>query len=473
MKKGIVFIFTLFTFVGLQAQVSQDFESGNRNQVRANCWQMNGLNTSGGANSISGNYSARTDNLKKPNGTPNVVSPWVNVSSNTQVSFLFNKTSNSTSNVRIQVIAIGEDQAEQVVWGPQPVNMGNQTGTFNLTLDGNYQFKFEFLSGGGGNSRGLLDDIVIPGTYAADITANPGDGNCPLLEEECPDRDGDGVCDDEDDYPDDPELAYNNYYPGEDEVGALAFEDSWPSYADFDFNDLVVLYRLNTITNADNDAARLVWGFYVQAVGGSKKYAFAIQLDDIVPNQIESVTNQILSGVTQVNLNGTEPGQSKAVIVVFDEVNNVINRPGGSFYNTIPGNPTGVSDTVLITIDLSQPLNPDYFLGSPPYNPFIFADLNRGQEIHMANMPPTDLADPNLFGTGNDDTNPSNGRYYRSVDDFCWAVDIPEYFDYPVEKADIVTAHLKFPTWCQSDGEQFTDWYKAKSGYRDDSNIYD
>lgn len=159
--------------------------------------------------------------------------------------------------------------------------------------------------------------------------------------------------------------------------------------------------------------------------------------------------------------------------MVFDEVNNVINQPGGSFYNTIPGNPTGVSGTILITVDLAQPLNPDYLLGSPPYNPFVFADLNRGQEIHMANMPPTDLVDPSLFGTGQDDTNPSNGGYYRSVDDFCWAVDIPEYFDYPVEKADIVTAHLKFPTWCPSDGAQFKDWYKDKSGYRDDANIYD
>ena len=373
---------------------------------------------------------------------------------------------------RIQVIAIAENQQEQIVWGPQPVNPGTQNATFNITLNGNYQFKYEFLSGGGGNSRGLLDDIFIPGTFAADITGNPGDGNCPLSEK-CTDTDGDGVCDDDDDYPTDPELAYNNCYPGPEDVGSIAVEDLWPSYGDFDFNDLVVLYRLNTITNANHDAAKLLWGFYVQAVGGSKKYAFAMQLDEITPEHIASVQNQILSGQTQTSLNGTEEGQSKAVIVVFEEVNNVINRPPGSFYNIIPGNPTGVSDTVMITVDFVTPVAPDYLIGSPPYNPFVFADLDRGKEIHLVGRVPTDLADPSYFGTGNDDTDLAAGRYYRSKDNYCWMVDIPEYFQYPVEQAGIVTAHLKFPTWCQSNGQEYSDWYKAKAGYRDEANIYD
>jgi hypothetical protein len=66
------------------------------------------------------------------------------------------------------------------------------------------------------------------------------------------DTDGDGVSDTKDDYPNDPNKAFDNIYPSNDAFGTLAFEDLWPAKGDYDFNDLVVDYNINQVTNAQN-----------------------------------------------------------------------------------------------------------------------------------------------------------------------------------------------------------------------------
>jgi len=45
-------------------------------------------------------------------------------------------------------------------------------------------------------------------------------------------------------------------------------------------------------------------------------------------------------------------------------------------------------------------------------------------------------------------------------------------FNYPIETADILTAHLKFAAWAQSGGVDFEDWYMDEPGYRNEANIY-
>ncbi|HKK11086.1 MAG TPA: DUF4842 domain-containing protein, partial [Bacteroidales bacterium] len=53
-----------------------------------------------------------------------------------------------------------------------------------------------------------------------------------------------------------------------------------------------------------------------------------------------------------------------------------------------------------------------------------------------------------------------------------WAINIYDVFAYPIEKTEIIDAHLKFAPWAQSSGEEFDDWYENNPGYRNDENIY-
>lgn len=308
------------------------------------------------------------------------------------------------------------------------------------------------------------------------IKANPIEnvetGGFPVPDYTGTDTDGDGVPDTLDDYPTDPQRAFNNYYPAEGQNGTLAFEDLWPNKGDYDFNDVVVDYNINQVTNADNKVVEVKPNYIVRATGATYRNGFGFQLK-INPAQVASITGQhITESYLTLNNNGTEAAQSKAVVMVFDNAFTVLDYPGsGIGINTTPGAPTVSPVTLNLNILLTQPVDAEDF-GYPPYNAFIVSNKVRGREVHLSNQPPTSLADASLFGTGDDDSNPGQNRYYKTATNLPWGINIVESFDYPIEQAEITEAHLKFAPWAESSGTQFPDWFQNKAGYRDPSKIY-
>ena len=286
------------------------------------------------------------------------------------------------------------------------------------------------------------------------------------------DSDSDNVSDVFDDYPNDAEKAFDNFYPAQDKMGTLVFEDLWPYKGDYDFNDLVIDYNFNQVTNAENKVTAIVTQVVVRAIGASYHNAFGISLNTL-PGNVESVSGQLITK-DYLNLasNGTEEGQSKAVVIFFDDAFNALPYPGtGICVNTYPQYPYVTPDTFLVTINFTEPINFSD-IGTPPYNPFIIIDQNRDVEVHLPNLPPTDLADTELLGTGHDDSDVTIEKYYVSDIYLPWAINLPESFDYPAEKEDITQTHLVFDKWATSLGFNYMDWYMDKAGYRDNTKIY-
>ena len=315
-----------------------------------------------------------------------------------------------------------------------------------------------------------FNDAVFYATYNPLTAVNTDDYH--EIDNASNDADEDGTRDEYDEYPDDATKAFNNYYVAEGEFGSLAFEDLWPSKGDYDFNDLVVDYNFNQITNSSNEIVQIDAKLVVTAIGGSYKNALGFSLET-TPTNIESVTGQrITDGFLSIASNGTENGQSKATIIGFDNPYNVVDYPGsGPGVNTDPDSPYSISDTLEMSISFVNPVDFNDF-GTPPYNPFIIVDQNRGKEVHLPYNEPTDLADTSLFGTYNDDSDLSSGEYYVSNEYLPWAINIPVSFDYPAEKKSILDAHLLFDTWAHSNGTIDDDWYMDESGYRDNNYIY-
>ena len=266
------------------------------------------------------------------------------------------------------------------------------------------------------------------------------------------DTDGDGVPDDQDDYPDDPYKAFNNYTPGEDTWSTLAFEDLWPGKGDYDFNDLVMKYNFNQITNASNKVVEIVGKFNPVHEGASFINGFVFQLL-VQSNTIQSVTGYQLTGsYITLNSNGTEANQSLANIVVFDQTD------------------SHIGSTLTVTTVFESPMEANA-LGTPPYNPYLIIDQRIDMEVHLADYAPTSLADVNVFGTQDDDSNPSTGRYYKSSTNLPWAIDIVYDFVWPLESKEITKGYLKFGEWAESGGTVYPDWYKDKDGYRDNQYL--
>ena len=113
----------------------------------------------------------------------------------------------------------------------------------SLTFDNNQELWW--ASNVGYNGRLFIMDTTTGGweerynlseNYIHDLATLPLDET--QIEEE--DTDNDGIIDFYDEYPDDPDKAYDTYTPSIYGWGTYAFEDLWPNQGDYDFNDLVI-----------------------------------------------------------------------------------------------------------------------------------------------------------------------------------------------------------------------------------------
>jgi len=287
------------------------------------------------------------------------------------------------------------------------------------------------------------------------------------------DADGDGVANLLDDFPADGSKSFLNWYPSASAFGTLIFEDLWPYKGDYDMNDAVIDYRFRVTTNSRNQVVDIQPTFYLRAAGAALKNGFGFQLDGILPEMIGSVSGSISKfGYIKLNENGTESSQEQAVIIVWDNADNIIHRAGpSSMFNTLPDYPAGYSDSVFINIHFAIPQD-QYLLGAPPYNPFLIKNLDRSVEIHMPNYIPTSLANPQYFGTGDDSSDPSTGRYYKTINNLLWATNITEKYDYTYETIAILYGYNHFAEWCQASGNSYPNWYVNLPGYRNEHTIY-
>ncbi len=308
------------------------------------------------------------------------------------------------------------------------------------------------------------------------ITANPIQAidltDLPTVDYTGDDDDADGVPDNFDDYPNDANKAFDNFFFTQGNFGTLAFEDLWPYKGDYDFNDAVVDYNFNQITNGANKLVQLDATFILRAHGAYYHNGFGFELP-VSPDKIGSISGTQLSGdYVSVNTNGTEAGQDKAVVIVWEDSYDILTPlVPGIGANTTPNVPFIVPDTLRISIVMSDPI-PMNEMGVPPYNPFIIVDGQREIEVHLPNHAPTTLADLSLLGTGHDDSSPSSGRYYKTDNNLPWAINIVERFEYPKEKIEVIGAYLKFAEWAESGGTLYPDWYRDENGYRDETKIY-
>lgn len=313
---------------------------------------------------------------------------------------------------------------------------------------------FEDLFRDGGGSDNDFNDCVVYATAnpVASIdktnmlTTTPASGS---------DDDGDGVLNAYDEYPSDANKAFNVYYPSSSTFANVAFEDLWPSKGDYDLNDVVVGYQYNGVLNASNKMVSMNGKYKLRAAGGIFKNAFSVEL----PINKTAVTT-ISGGL------GLEAEATKAIVKVFANSKSIISN-----YNTFAGTTPQSTDTISVSMTFSTPQ--EFSLSS--FNPFIYideADKGRGYEVHLPDMAPSELVNRSILGTNADNSNSATGRYYKTSNNLPFAINIPETFNYPIEREAIINAHLKFAAWAQSGGTQYQDWYKNLSGYRNSSKIY-
>jgi len=321
------------------------------------------------------------------------------------------------------------------------VSATNITTSGKVNLNGGLIYTDQITNSGGINGPGY---IYYCSSYTITGNVNNNQSNS-VLQQQCGnDSDADGVADIDDAYPDDSTKAYQIFSPSPSEYGLLLFEDLWPSFGDYDFNDVPLRYRSLVITNAQNQAVQIDFICDVKSATSGFTNGIGIEYVGLNPSNIQSVTGPIYTeGYITNNDNGTEAGQDNAVIIFTDNADNLLTQ-------------------TTISIVLSSPISTD-LVSASNFNPFIISDQNRAREIHLANKPSTSLGS-SAIDNGGINSDPSGN--FISSQGFSWGLSFLEDIPTPKEAVRISDAYNFFIPWAASGGENNKDWYKDLPGLR-------
>ncbi|WP_047047902.1 LruC domain-containing protein [Vibrio mexicanus] len=267
------------------------------------------------------------------------------------------------------------------------------------------------------------------------------------------------------------------HYPSESGYATVAFEDNWPHTADYDMNDVVIRYRV-TETIQNGRVARSVIQGYLAAYGADYLNGFALHLGGLQRSDInELLTTQSHNGELLAS-SGLEADSDEAIFIISDNL--ATKTPGEcSFFRTVQSCQEAITFSFELDITTNSDADTSTLMGMP-YDPFVFGTPGqyhgdglplhpgRSLEIHLSDYAPTSQFDDiNLYGVGVDASDPSSDVYFKTSQNHPWGLLIPNEWQWPKERVDLVNAYPEFATYAESAGQQSQDWYLPENANTD------
>ncbi len=248
-----------------------------------------------------------------------------------------------------------------------------------------------------------------------------------LAQNEISDRDGDGIADELDDYPDDAGRATCVKIPA-DSYYTLAFEDLYPVQGDADFNDYVVRVKTEQDLDARGRVVRMRGEFVHVAKGAGYNHTFHMS----IPGSGQYTLKRIAADGTTL-LDAEQPLTDS--VEILPSSNTTIQHS-----NTAGGQAFASGATAYFEAIFDTPLDTLEF----PYDMYIYVKDTK-REIHFPGRYTDDSGkDPYLDQTG-----------------FPWALLIPGDWYWPRERKNIHQAYPLFQSWYETAGQQAAEWYNT------------
>ena len=226
------------------------------------------------------------------------------------------------------------------------------------------------------------------------------------------DKDGDGIADDNDEFPADKSIAKVQKHSY-----ILAFEDRYPGVGDADFNDAVIKYDINEFISSENTVPKIVIRSQVLAAGTNKSAIFAVNIAGKRYTLIENLKADIANGWNTRSNDKYLPGKVNEMVINFDK-----------------------------PVDRKA-------IGAIPYDPYLIANgahhakkgkIRSANEIHLSFVK----------------TPYKKTRFAKNG--LTYALLLPSDWVWPAEKVGgIFRAYPDFVKWYKSGGKSNTDWYRS------------
>lgn len=258
---------------------------------------------------------------------------------------------------------------------------------------------------------------------------------------------------------------YSLNIPNSGGYGTIMFEDTWPDMGDYDFNDVVINYKMNCkLDTREGDAPVIVVNvsLKIRALGGQFPYDFGMQIGTWgmrgprIP--AEDLVGVALTGRDNDRLN-IEVLKTDYPAILVTGLQSL--RKNG-FYNTVEKEDDGVGIDFTVTLkgSLDDQFQRIYGLADPRAFDYFLRQEN-GKEIHLMGFAPTSL----YTGYDRDVAEKGGAVYYENYKRLVWGLKAPVEIGWPAEKQDITGVYTRFADWVLSGGSLIGDnpnllvWY--------------
>lgn len=248
------------------------------------------------------------------------------------------------------------------------------------------------------------------------------------------DRDGDGVPDDQDAFPDDATRATTIKLPSDGGSYTVAFEDLYPVPGDSVFNDYVATVRYEEDLNARGEVVRIRGTVTHMARGAGYKHTLMQKFQGA--DYSYTLQRYHYNGNLELDESGTR---------LSGEGLEVLPRSN----TTIPASNTRANSTAALKVGKNAQYEIVFntpvaltTLGGAPFDLYLNV-LTTGEEVHF----------PGRYQRAD------GSDRYLDTNGFPWAVMIPGAWHWPLEREDIHNAYPEFDDWYLSRGTVSSDWY--------------
>jgi LruC domain-containing protein len=269
-----------------------------------------------------------------------------------------------------------------------------------------------------------------------------------------------------------------SYYPSKNGFATMMYEDLWPLIGDYDFNDVVMQYRMKRTLGGQNSLKRLESTYTVQAQGAGYSNGYSLHLPGVAKSNIASVS--LTKNGVPVSHEIIEGPASETILVISSNIKDDI-VSSCEFFRTLTSCKEDINLSYDLDVSFVTPV-PLSVIGQPPYDPFLFAATRtyhgssffgvrpeRSWELHQKHFAGTSLFNPAYYNLEADTS--SAPFYFINANNMPWVINITDTFSHPAENQDISVVYPEFTQWIDAGGFAFTDWYLRSKA--DTSKLYE
>lgn len=276
------------------------------------------------------------------------------------------------------------------------------------------------------------------------------------------DPDGDGVYGIADHFPSDATRAQSTRFPNTG-WNALAFEDSYPSVGDADYNDVVIAYSFERVVDAAGKLKDLIGTFHLTARGAAYDHAFGVHLEGIPGDALGTLrierrvggANPVMEALEQRSVSDLIYIDKRRVREIFDSTKRILPPPNGETFSNTRFDPTTSNAggarfhiTFDTAIDASS-------MRVAPYDPYL-AIKRYGDGIWDVHLP-----GHAGFADRASHLPPVSNPPFYDANKFPWVLEVPPAWRFPMERREISYAYPGFNAWRESFGAASKAWYDS------------